>query len=189
MLTPSIVIAVAFLQQPFHETPAARAARLTAFDSSKAAVSHVGASVAEVKSALDVYRRAVFNGPDAEVLHNADYLRASCQTVDSVAKRMATKICRSCGAADVQVAFDDFRRMLPSLSRGAARCAAQIWQLERAGDAAKRLRHDVRVIGNPLIVNLRGYEARLGVLLKALHLVGTAPVPPGPARRPGPTRP
>jgi hypothetical protein len=186
MLTSSIVLAVALLQQPGHETPSARAARLVAFDTSKAAMSHVGASVAEVKSALDVYRRAVFNGPDDEVLHNSDYLRTSCQAVDSVARRMAANVCRHCAAPDAQAAFDGYRQMLPSLSRGAARCAARIWQLEHASDAAKRLRHNVRDIGNPLILTLRAYEGRLAVLRRALNLVG-APQPA--ARRAAPVRP
>ena len=185
MLTPSVVLAVALLQQPGHETPAARAARLAAFDSSKAAIGHVGAPVAEVKSALDVYRRAVFNGTDEEVLHNADYLRTSCQQVDSVARRMAAKVCRHCAAPDAQAAFDGFRQVLPALSRGTARCAARVWQLERAPDAAKRLRHDVRDIGNGLVLTLRSYETRLAVLRKALNMT-PAPTPPG---RPGPARP
>jgi hypothetical protein len=186
MPTPYVVLAIALLQQPGHETPAARAARLAAFDTSKAAMSHVGAPVAEVKSALDVYRRAVFNGTDEEVLHNADYLRTSCEAVDSVARQMVAKVCRHCAAPDAQAAFDGFRQTLPSLSRGAARCAARVRQLERATDAAKRLRHDVREIGNPLILTLRAYEARLAVLRKALNL---APAQRPPARRPGPGRP
>jgi hypothetical protein len=186
MLAPSLILAVALLQQPGRETPAARQA---AFDSSNAALRHVGAPVAEVKSALDVYRRAVFNGTDDEVRHNADYLRTSCRAVDSVAKVMEGKVCRHCAAPDVQSAFDGYRRMLPSLSRGAARCAARVAQLQRGEDAAKRLRRDVRDIGNPLILTLRGYEARLAVLLRALNVTGTAPPRPGPLPQPGPGRP
>lgn len=189
MFTPSIIVFVALLQQPGHETPAARAARLEAFDSSRAVIGHVGSPVAEVKSALDVYRRAVFNGTEAEVLHNADYLRTSCQAVDSVAKLMETRICRHCATRDVQPALDGYRQMLPSLSRGAARCAARLWELERAAGAAKRLRHDVRDIGNPLILTLRGYEARLSVLLKALNAAPAGPpATPRPAPRSGPVR-
>ena len=189
MLTPSLFVFVALLQQPGHETPAAQAARLAAFDSSKAVISLVGSPVAEVKSALDVYRRAVFNGTDAEVLHNADYLRTSCQAVDSVAKVMAGRICRHCAAGFVQAAFDGYRQMLPSLSRGTARCAARVWDLEHAADAAKRLRHDVREIGNPLILTLRGYEGRLSVLLKAINAApADVPAPPRPPSRRGPAR-
>jgi hypothetical protein len=186
MLTSSIVLALALLQQPGHETPAARAARLAAFDTSKAAMSHLGVPVAEVKSALDVYRRAVFNGTDDEVQHNADYLRTSCQAVDSVARLVVAKVCRHCAAPDAQAAFDRYRQDLPSLSRGAARCAARIRLAERGADAAKRLRRDVRDIGNGLILTLRAYEARLAVLRNALNLTHTTRPP---ASRPGPARP
>jgi len=183
MLTTTLLLAVTLLQQPRHETPAARAARLQAFDTTKAVVGLVGKPIAEVRSALDVYRRAVFNGTDDEVLHNADYLRTSCEAVDSAAKRNVTRVCRHCAAGDVQAAFDRYRQMLPSLSSGAGRCAARLWRLERGPDAAKRLRQDVRVIGNPLIMTLRGYEARLTVVLRVLNIIPAAPLRTRPPRR------
>jgi len=189
MLIPTLAIAALFLQQPRHETPAARAARQAAFDTSREVISHVGLPVAEVKSALDVYRRAVFNGTDDEVLHNADYLRSSCHATDSVARVMVPKVCRGCASRDVQRAFDDYRAMLPSLSRGTAQCSARLWQLERGADAAKRLRHEVRNVGNPLVATLQVYESRLGVLLRALNIVAAPAGQASPPLRPRPARP
>lgn len=170
-MSPSaLVLAALFLQQPVRPTPAARAARLAQFDTSKAVLSEVGEAVGEVKSGLDVYRRAVFNGQDGDVLHNADYLRAACTGLDSVARASVGRVCVRCGEVAVQRAFAGYRQMLPGLARGAAHCAAQLWQLERRKDAAARLRHDVRVVGNPLIVTLRNYEAKLAPVLQALRI-------------------
>jgi hypothetical protein len=184
MLTPSIILAVAWLQQPGPETPAARAARQAAFDTSTATLTQVGTPVAEVRSALDVYRRAVFNGTDAEVLTNSQYLWASCRAVDSVARVAEKKLCRRCAARDVQAAFDSYRQGLPSLSRGTARCAMQLGRLANGRDAAKLLRRDVRDIGNALILTLRSYEARLAVVRQALNLTGASPIPQRPAGPP-----
>jgi len=171
MIPSALVLAALVLQQPGpRPSPAANAARLAAFDTSRAVLGEVGRAVGQVKSGIDVYRRAVFNGPDEEVLHNADFLRGACAGVDSVARRAVGRICRRCAEADVQQAFDGYRQMLPTLARGTARCAAQLWQLEQRHDGPARLRHDVRVIGNPLVATLRYYEARLGVLLQALHI-------------------
>jgi len=187
MIIPAVVLISVTLQQPQQPSPAARAARLAAYDTSRAVLSHVSRPVAEVKSALDVYRRAVFNGTDEDVLHNADYLRSSCEAVDTTARIMAPKVCQHCAERDAQAAFDGYRQMLPSLRRGVAHCAAQVWALERRPDAAKRLRQDVRVIGNPLIATLRFYESRLGAVLKAINVAGATQPPPVQARpRPAP---
>ncbi|HXY69016.1 MAG TPA: hypothetical protein VEH62_06170 [Gemmatimonadales bacterium] len=181
MILP-VLLAFSFLQRPISETPAARAARLEAFDSSKAALHNVGMPIAEVKSALDVYRRAVFNGTDQEVLDNARYLRASCLATDTTARRMIGQVCRHCARGEVQAAFDGYRQMLPTLRRGMQQCAGRLSQLERGSDAAKQLRHDVRAVGNPLVTTLRFYEARLGALLKVLNITHSPPPPP---RQPG----
>jgi len=171
MIPSALVLAALVLQQPApRPSPAANAARLAAFDTSKAVMAEVGGAVAHVKSGLDIYRRAVFNGPDQEVLNNADFLRAACADVDSAARRGAGRICRRCAEPDVQRALDGYRQMLPSLARGTARCAAQLWLLEQRHDGPARLRHDVWVVGNPLVATLRYYEARVGVLLQALHI-------------------
>ena len=174
MIPSALVLAALIVQQPVPQTPAARAARVAAFDSSKAVVGRVGEAVAEVKSGIDVYRRAVFNGPDEEVLHNADYLRGACAAVDSVARRSVVKVCRGCAEPAVQRALDGYREMLPVLARGTAHCAAQLWQLEQASNAPSRLRHDVRVVGNSLVATLRYYEGRLGAVLQAMHIMPTA---------------
>jgi len=183
MIGPAVVLAALALQHPVPPSPTA--ARLAAFDSTKAAIAHIGWPVAEVRSALDVYRRAVFNGPDDDVLHNADYLRTSCAAVDSVARVMQPKICLHCAKGNVQAAFDGFRQMMPVLRRGMAQCSGRIWRLERGEKAAKHLRDDVRVVGNQVILTLRYYEARLGVVRQRLNMVPAAPPPATRAPRPG----
>jgi hypothetical protein len=62
----------------------------------------------------------------------------------------------------------------------------RLGQLAGARDAAKLLRRDVRTIGNPIVVTLRAYEARVTVLRKALNVTGTVPgarAPAGTAHR------
>ena len=179
MLMPPVLLALALLQQPGRDASAARAARLAAFDSTRAVVSAVGRPIAEVRSALDVYRRAVFNGTDQEVLNNAEYLRSSCAAADAAARLAVPRMCRHCAEGRAQAAFDGYRRMLPSLRRGMAQCATRLGQLQKAGQPAKRLRDHVREVGNPLIATLRGYEARLAEVRRALNIAG--PPPPRPA--------
>ncbi len=170
MLTPPIFLFVALLQQPGHETPAARAARLSAFDSSRSAVSHLADRVADVKSGLDLFRRAVFNGTDAEVMSAADGFWTRCQALDSVAALTYRTVCSRCAFQQpVRVALDGYRQVVPSVRRAGARCAARISQLARRRDAAKELRREVRDIGNPIIIAFIGYERRLSVLLKSLN--------------------
>ncbi len=185
MLAPSVMLALLLLQQPHRLTPAERAARADAYDSSKAAISHVAVSVGEVRSALGVYRQAVFHGTDGEVLHNADYLGVSCRTVDSVARAMVGRVCRDCaGEARVQAALDGYRQGLPDLSRGMTRCTARIRELQRSKNPVAGLRRDVRVIGNAVVLTLRRYGARLAVALDAMNLTPPpAPPPTPPGRR------
>jgi hypothetical protein len=174
-----MLLALALLQQPGRDASAARAARLAAFDSTKAVLRTVGRPIAEVRSALDVYRRAVFNGTNQEVLANAEYLRSSCQAAETAARQAAPRVCRHCAESRAQAAFDGYRLMLPSLRRGMGQCATRLGQLQKAGEPAKRLRDDVRVVGNPLIATLRGYEARLAEVRQALNIA--APPAPRPA--------
>jgi len=181
MFTPPVLLALALLQQPGRDASAAQAARLAAFDSTKAVLSAVGRPIAEVRSALDVYRRAVFNGTDQEVLANAEYLRSSCQAAETAARQSVPRICRHCAEGSAQAAFDGYRLMLPSLRRGLGQCATRVGQLQQAGQPAKRLREGVRVVGNPLIATLRGYEARLAEVRRALNI--TPPPRPAPTGR------
>jgi len=181
MIPAVFALTVALLQQPSGQAPRAHA---DPFDSTKAQFKYVGLAVADVKSALDVYRRAVFNGTDDEVVHDGVSLGSSCEAADTTTRRALPRICRHCASPDAQAAFDAYRQMLPSLRAGLARCAARVGQLDRGNERAKRMRGAVREISNPLVMTLRNYESYVARVRKALHLVA----PPPPARRaPGPT--
>lgn len=172
MSTLLVFVALASLQQPGTPASRARQAREAAFDSSRAAVSHLADKVADVRSALEVYRRAVFNGTDTEVLTMAGYLGSTCHGMDSVALRTERTVCRKCAfQANVQSAFDQYRAGLPALRQAGARCVTQLAQLSRGPQpqAAKGLRRDVRAVGNPLVSALRSYERRLHAVLVTLN--------------------
>ncbi|HTT68055.1 MAG TPA: hypothetical protein VMF70_08505 [Gemmatimonadales bacterium] len=169
----SILAMLAFasaLQQPTTARERALQVRRAAFDTSRSAIAVVAKGVADVRSALDVYRRAVFNSTDAEVLSMGDYLRRACRGLDSTATVAVRKVCRHCAfQPNVQTAFDGYRVGLPAVSRTAAGCAARLSRLARGSAPAKGMRRDVRVIGNPIVQTLQGYERRLHVVLVALN--------------------
>jgi hypothetical protein len=180
MLTPALAMVVALLQQPTHESAAARAARTAAFDSTEATFRQVGLPVAQVRSGIDVYRRAVFGETDDDVLRGAAVLRRSCETADTTVRHAEARLCRHCAASNVQAAFDAYRGMLPSLRAAMARCAGRLRQLERGSEPAKQLRAAVREVGNPLIETLRRYERYVTRVRMALGI--TPANPPRPAR-------
>jgi hypothetical protein len=181
MLTTLLLFGLTLQQQPRARAPQT-GGHTAAFDSTGVAVNALGVRVADVRSALEEFRRAVFNGPDGEVLRTAGQFRAACHALDSVASRTARRVCRRCASSNVQQALDRYREAIPSVTRVGARCAAQLSRLVRGPDAAKRLRRDVRVIGNPIVTGLVPYERRLETLLAALR---GRTVPPGGAPRGG----
>jgi hypothetical protein len=182
MILPVVMLAAALGQQPARapaQAPDKR--RLAAFDTTGAAVTAVGDRVAEVKSALDLFRRAVFNAPDAEVLGTADLFAQRCHGLDSTATAASRRICRSCVAAKVNAALGGYRQIMPAVARTGARCASRLRQLLVGPSAGKRLRADVRNVGNAVVAGLVPYEQRLRVLREALGAVPPNTIPP---RRP-----
>jgi len=87
-----------------------------------------------------------------------------CRALDSVAVVASRRICRACASRDVQAAVNAYRMGLPAVGRLGARCAGQLLRLSRGPDAAKHLRHDVRVVGNAIVTGLIPYERRLQTL-------------------------
>jgi len=183
----ALLLAGALLQQQPHRAPpphvptATQRASAAAFDTTTQAVANMGASVAEVKTALSLYRRAVFNGPDGDVIASGQYFQRSCHVMDSVALVTARTVCRHCGSKAVQDALVGYRAVMPALSRLGARCATRFDELLRGRDsvAVRRLRREVRVIGNEIVAGLSRYEQRLERLRVAAAWTKTAPVPPG----------
>jgi hypothetical protein len=170
MLTATLIVSLALLQQPGRDAAQARRARTAAYDSSTAAVSHLADRVADVKSGLELFRRAAFGGTDDELISAADGFWIRCHALDSVAVLTYRTVCTRCAfQPPVQRALNGYREIVPSVGRAGAGCASRIAQLSRRPDAAKQLRREVRDIGNPIVGALIGYERRLSVLLVALN--------------------
>lgn len=168
-MLPVFLLSLAFVQQP-RPTPA------TAFDSTKDAISAMGRAVADVKSGLDVYRRAAFNSPSGDLLFAADYLFRACRTLEVVAKQTPQRLCPRCGDRAFQSALADYRAVMPEVSRTGARCASQLGRLTRSQDstAAHGLRRAVRVITDEIVRGLMPYERGLAAVRVA---AGWAPSP------------
>lgn len=182
------LLAVALLQQqPQPVTRDSRAASRIAFDSTRDAVVTMGARVASVRSSLDLYRRAVFNGPDGDVVAMATHFRQACRALETTARLTARRVCRTCGSVPVQRALEGYRGVMPEVRRTGAHCAARLGELLRrnAPERVRLLRRDVRVIGNDVVIGLRSYERRLAVLRQAAGWTHSPPVPSTPPPRGG----
>jgi hypothetical protein len=164
MILRVLLVAAALWQQPGRATVRLPGTQRTAFDSTRDLVATIGQRVADVRSSLDLFRRAVFNSTDAEVLNTAAGFRLSCRSLDSAASVGARKVCRSCAERSVQSALNGYRAILPSVSRVGAQCATRLARLSRGERAAGQLRRDVRVVGNAIVEGLVPYERRLQVL-------------------------
>lgn len=181
MILRALLVAATLWQQPGRAVVPMPGQRSSAFDSTRGRVAEVGQRVADVRSALELFRRSVFNSPDAEVVNTADAFRLQCRSLDSTAAVAARKVCRSCAERDVQSALNGYRAVMPSVSRVGAQCAMRLERLLHGEHAAERLRRDVRVVGNAIVEGLIPYERRLQVLRVA---AGWAPR----ATRAGPSR-
>ncbi len=184
-----VLIAGMLQQQPQDPAALRRQRSAEEFDSTTALVVAVGQGVAEVKSNLDLFRRAVFSGPDGDVLTAASSFEQHCHQLQAAALAASRKVCRHCGSSDVQRALEGYRRTMPALARSGASCSARISRLLVARsqhDAASALRRDVRPIGNQLVEAIRPYENRLHALREATGWAhqGPAPRTPAPAQRP-----
>jgi len=161
-MIPLALAAALFLQQPAPQRPApAPANRDAAQATSRQAITDVGLRVAEVRSTYDLYRRAVFNLPDAMVLQRGQELRRVCGDLASMARAAGGRICRTCFAAGAQRAVERYRAVLPSVSQVGVRCAGQVAQPAGGREAARALRRSVDQVGRGLTNGLQTYEARV----------------------------
>jgi hypothetical protein len=187
-----VLIAGMLQQQPQSSVAERRQASAENFDSTTAQVVTVASGVAEVKSSLDLFRRAVFNGPDGDVLMSAGAFAQHCQHLQAEALDAVRKVCRHCGSPEVQRALEGYRRAMPGLARGGASCSARISRLLGAPaqhDAAAALRRDVRVIGQTIVDAVVPYEERLHVLREAAGWAHAAAPPATRAPRTQPAGP
>jgi hypothetical protein len=136
----------------------------TPYDSTVAAIREVGAKVADVKSYLELYRRAAFNDPSGVVLQNADLFRNSCRALAEETDSGRHVLCRHCLSADAQRAVERYRAYLSSLAQLGRQCAARMVQVRGGSNGAaavERLRREARPMSARIVAGLTPYEARL----------------------------
>ena len=162
--------------------PAASAEPRTAYDSTVLGLRRIGQAVAEVKTAMDAFRRASIE-PDGVMLERAALLRAKCRALTTTAEQQGRRLCRTCVGREQRTSLDAYRAYLPSLQRVAQQCATTITRLgsgQGVAGAATRLRRESRNISNRIVEGLVPYEQRLTAVRVAF---GWAPTPQNPVRR------
>lgn len=161
-----LLLLAALQQQPVAQQPtgAQHQASRGAFDSSVSVLQDVGARVADLRSAYELYRRAVFNEPDGALVQRAAMYQTSCHALMESARSGYRKIAPSRLTALIRTQMSQYKDYLPSVARFAQRCDERMRQLAARGDervAGAALRADVRAQGEQMVNGLRPYEARL----------------------------
>ena len=177
-MIPLVIALAALLQQPqAHRPPMTAAARDSATNGTKQAITDVGLQVATMRTAHDAFRRAVFNFPAGVMVERAQDLRRSCQDLTTIARAAQPRICRSCFAASAQPAIDRYRTALPGVAQVGTRCTAQMTRILAAKDPAAAAHRDVFAVGNNVVQGLYPYEERVEGVRQALHIVAATPTP------------
>lgn len=164
----ALVLAVSLSQQ---QRPAAQ----DSFALAGRAITSVAAGVAGVRSALELFQRAVYNDPDGEVVRTSGMLRQRCLALADTTRFAVQAICRSCARPDVQPAFERYRVGLPETARAGERCAATLDRLSRGSVGPRSLRDRFRTVSSPLVAGLARYEARVQRLRLALGRTEASP--------------
>jgi hypothetical protein len=166
-------------QQPFQQ----QAQDTTALGVSRQTISSVGLAVAEVRGALDLFRRAVFNDPDAIVVERARLLRGKCDALATAARQAPAQICRTCfhGA---QPEIERYRTSLGATVQTSARCVRTIDGLERGRNAGAALKRGFRPLSQQVIAGLLPYESAIHGVRLALGLEVPVQRAAPPPRRP-----
>lgn len=176
-----LVLAAAVL---FQQQPATRPSTDTsALAVSRETITDVGMRVAEVRSALDLFRRAAFNSSNSVAVERAQVLRRRCAELEVAARAARTRICRACFAAAVQPAIERYRGGLVGTGQLGARCAGVLAGRLRADPGGASARRDARSMSELIVGGLRPYEAQLHDVRVALGLEVAAPQPAPPRPR------
>jgi hypothetical protein len=180
MIPLAIAAALLFQQQ----VPQRRAPAGSDFDSvqtaSRQAVMDVGRGVADMRSAHEALRRAVFNSPDAMVVQRAQELGQSCQDLTALARAASGRICRTCFGAFAQRAMNGYRTALPGVSQVGRQCANRLAQYVATRTPAAAVRRNIWSVSRTVVEGLYPYEARLRDVRQAFGL--ESPLPRKPAR-------
>lgn len=177
----ALLLATALLLQQGPLLP--QAPDTTAEGVSRQTISSVGLAVAEVRGALDLFRRAVFNDPDAVVVERARLLRAKCDALATAARQAPARICRTCfhGA---QPDIERYRTSLRTTVQTSARCVGAVDRLEREHNASAALKRGFRPLSQQLIAGLLPYENAIHGIRLALGLEVPLQRTAPPPRRP-----
>ena len=149
----------------------------TPFDTTKAMIIEIGQRVAELRSSLDVYRRAAFNDPDGALMETVGLFVRRSHEVAEAAERGRRTLCRRCLSPSAQRAVEDYRAYLPTLARVARQVEARAQHLAAGDSSAPRLRRDVLPANNRIVAGLRPYEAQLQQVRIAFGWAGPASTP------------
>jgi len=133
----------------------------TPYDTTRQSIIELGTRVADVRSLLELYRRAAFNDPDGAVLESAGRLSRGCRMLADSVDVARRKICRHCLSPSAQSAVEDYRAYLPTLAGVARQCSTRLHQLATGDSSAARLRREALPVSNRLVTGVRPYEARL----------------------------
>ncbi len=176
-MIPLAFALVALLQQPLvqRQTPTPRTAQDSAVTRTRQAITDVGLQVANLRTAHDAFRRAVFNFPPAVIAERAQDLQRSCQDLTTIARAAPPRICRSCFDRSAQRAITAYRAGLPDVAQVGTRCGAQMARILAAKDQAATARREVYAVTNLVVEGLYPYEARVQQVRRALNLVPLTP--------------
>lgn len=157
----------------------ARSDPRTPYDSTVAQIAALGTRVAEVRTAIDLYRRASISEPAGIVEERADRVQARCAAMAEAAERARRAICRGCVRPSARPALEGYREQLASVSQVGRRCVGRLAQL-RAAPPSRALREEARPLARRIVEGLRGYEARLRELRDAMGWAAPAVAPARP---------
>lgn len=174
-----LAAALLFPQQQVARPPADTAA----LAASRQAISQVGFSVAEVRSALELFRRAVFNGTLPETVERAQVLQRRCSELETSVRAARAVICPRCFRPSAQPSVDRYRGGLPDVAQLGTRCAGLVARRLRADPTGGAVKRDVRTVTQMIVAGLQPYEDRVHALRVALGLEAPSQ-PAAPARRP-----
>jgi hypothetical protein len=173
-----LALAVLLQQHPVAQRPAPSvASRDSATNRTRQAIMDVGRSVADLRTAHDALRRAVFNFTDAVVIQRAQEMRQSCQDLTAMARAAGGRVCRSCFSASVQPSINGYRAGLVEVGQVGARCARQMDASLRARAPAEAVRRNIWSLAQIVVDGMAPYETRLHAVRRAFGLTDQQPAP------------
>ncbi len=139
----------------------------TPYDTTVAAIRRVAVSVAEVKSGLEVFRRAAAREQSAIVVERASALEGKCQAMARVVVEEARRMCRTCVSGERLTALERYRTYLASVARVGTQCARTLGAERRdrtVDQAAAGLKRQRRTLSDRIVAGLVPYEQRLAAV-------------------------